>query len=108
MTPKVEELVARLREEIRGRESEPDHFAEEVTADMREAADSLTTLSARVMELEAALEPFAELGRIVLAEAPPGAETVGLFASSTGERAKVRLADFRRARDALQSSPIKE
>lgn len=72
--------------------------AQAMRKDCAEAADYITAQEAEIAGLREALKPFAELGRIVLAEAPEGAETVGLFASSTGDRAKVALDDFRRAR----------
>jgi len=65
------------------------------------------TLRKRVGEVEGALRPFNRLGALVLAEAPPDAETVLVFTSATGERYSMRLDHFREVRAALNQEESK-
>lgn len=57
----------------------------------------------RIERLRAALGPFANLGAVILAEAPPEAETVPVFKSASGETFALRLDDFRDAIAAILS-----
>ena len=68
--------------------------------DYLEAPDAVDW-KARVTALENVLEPFAKLGDIILAEAPPEARTVLAFTSETGEKFTMKLDYFRAARAAL-------
>jgi hypothetical protein len=68
-----------------------------------EMHDSITRLKDRALtaerllaEARAALEPFAELGRVILAEAPGEADIV-LFTDCGGRVHTISLSDFRRA-----------
>lgn len=66
-----------------------------------ETAEALTKQADRIAVLEAALRPFADLGEVVLSEAPPDAIAAWGFAGSEGQSHLISLENFRAARNAL-------
>lgn len=68
---------------------------------MREAATALETLQRERDEAREALKPFAELGEVVLAEAPSDAVAAWSFKSSDGRFHLISLYAFRAAIAAL-------
>ena len=63
----------------------------------------ISSLRSRVAELEGALEPFADLGGYVLAEAPPEATMFEVFTTCEHDVKQVSLEYFRKARAAIRS-----
>jgi hypothetical protein len=83
-------LLARLREATDGWSG--DAFAvADITASA--AADEIE-------KLRLAVRPFAKLGAIILAEAPPEAKTIVMFTSASGEKFSMQLDYFRTAMSA--------
>ena len=102
MTTEVKDVVARLLTYAEsGLASAHKTDCLEIV-DLLEAAESRATAAeGRVALLEEALEPFDRLGQIILAEAPPEAQTVVCFTSASGEKFAMQLDYFRAARARL-------
>jgi hypothetical protein len=86
-------LLARLRDATDGWSG--DAFAVgDITA---------TAAADEIEKLRLTVKPFAKLGAIILAEAPPAAKTIVMFTSASGEKFSMQLDYFRDAIRALEA-----